>query len=245
MAPSVQRPDPPYMQVVGHIRDRIRSGDLKEGDTIPSARQITQEWGVSLATATKVLAALRSEGLVKGMQGIGTVVVGTTAAPKDRLAAIRSSGRIYTPGEHARIEAAELMEAPDRVADALGLDVGAPVIRRYRVTYRNEQPVSASTSWFDGALAEVAPKLLQTERLRQGTPGYIEEMTGRTATSGRDQVSARLASTEDAAALGIEAGEAVLHGRNWYYDADGMVIEYGEYVSAGNREWSYDYRIES
>jgi ADP-ribose pyrophosphatase YjhB (NUDIX family) len=33
-----------------------------------------QEWGIAMATATKVLAALRSEGLVRSVTGVGTVV---------------------------------------------------------------------------------------------------------------------------------------------------------------------------
>ncbi len=245
VAPSLDRPDPPYMQVVAQIRERIRAGELREGDMVPSARQITREWGISLATATKVLAALRSEGLARGVPGIGTVVVATGDTPRDRLASVRRTGRIYPADEYARIVGAELVAAQEKVATALGVETGAPAVRRRRVTYRGEQVVSASTSWFDGVLAEVAPKLLVPERLTEGTPRYLEECTGRAVTAGRDHVGARLATEQDAEALGIEAGAAVLHGQNWYYDADGRVLEYGEYVSAGDRLRAYEYVVES
>ena len=244
MAPSLDRPDPPYLQVVAQIRGQIRTGLLREGDMVPSARQMTREWGISLATATKVLAALRSEGLARGVPGVGTVVVATGDTPRDRLTSVRRTGRIYATDEHARIVSAELVPAPEDVAIALGIDTGAPAIRRRRVTYRGEQPVSASTSWYDGALAEVAPNLLGTERLKEGTPRYIEDHTGRSAVGGRDHVGARHATAEDAEALGIEPGTAVLHGLNWYYDAAGAVLEYGEYVSAGDRLRAYEYEFE-
>ncbi|MGI9001967.1 MAG: GntR family transcriptional regulator [Pseudonocardia sp.] len=232
------------MQVVAHIRGQIRSGQLREGDHVPSAREITRDWGVSLATATKVLAALQSEGLARGVPGVGTVVVGTAETAKDRLTSIRQTGRIYPADEHARITSAELVAAPDDVANALGIPLGAPAIRRQRVTYRGEQPVSASTSWYDGALAKTAPLLLVAERIRQGTPRYVEEQTGRTVVTGRDHVGARLATGDDATALHIEVGAAVLHGQNWFYDAAGDVIEYGQYRSAGERLRSYEYRVE-
>jgi DNA-binding transcriptional regulator YhcF (GntR family) len=60
--------------IAEEIRRRITSGELKPGDRVPSARQITQLWGVAIATASKALAMLRAEGLVRAVPGIGTVV---------------------------------------------------------------------------------------------------------------------------------------------------------------------------
>ncbi len=64
----------PYLRIVGEIRDRIASGRLRPGDRVPSTRQITQQWGVAMATATKVISTLRDEGLVDTKPGAGTVV---------------------------------------------------------------------------------------------------------------------------------------------------------------------------
>ncbi|MFD6161822.1 TetR/AcrR family transcriptional regulator C-terminal domain-containing protein [Nocardia sp. NPDC060256] len=72
---------PPYLRIAGEIQDRISSGELRVGDRVPSARQITKEWGVAIATATKVLAALRQEGVVRAVPGVGTVVDTPQAAP--------------------------------------------------------------------------------------------------------------------------------------------------------------------
>lgn len=243
--PEIQRTDPPYMQVVAEIRDRIKSGQLREGDHVPSARQISRDWGVAIATATKVLAALRSEGLARGVPGIGTVVTASGRGPRDRLAAIQQTGRIYGPDERAEIKEAGLTDAPQQVTDALGLAPGTRVIRRRRITYRDDRPTSASTSWYDGTLADAAPKLLEASRIKEGTPRYIEATTGRRIVSGRDQVGARPATEQDAEDLGVEPGTAVLHGRNWYLDEQGDVVEYGEYASEGDRLRSYEYLMGS
>ncbi|MFC7760771.1 GntR family transcriptional regulator [Catellatospora bangladeshensis] len=86
----------PYRQIVGQIRGRIESGRLRPGDRVPSARQITAEWGVALATATKVLAALRTEGLVTAVRGVGTVVADRTP-PRPRRPPGASGARAPSP----------------------------------------------------------------------------------------------------------------------------------------------------
>ncbi|TDC01611.1 GntR family transcriptional regulator [Nonomuraea longispora] len=78
MPSSTQRPEPPYLQIVAEIRTRILTGDLRPGDRMPSIRQIAQRWGVAIATATKVMAALRDDGLVETKVGAGTVVSACT-----------------------------------------------------------------------------------------------------------------------------------------------------------------------
>jgi AcrR family transcriptional regulator len=65
---------PPYRRIADDVRDRVARGELRAGDRVPSAREITREWGVAIATATKALATLRSEGLTVARPGVGTVV---------------------------------------------------------------------------------------------------------------------------------------------------------------------------
>jgi DNA-binding transcriptional regulator YhcF (GntR family) len=81
--------EPPYLRIAGDIRRRIAVGELAPGDRVPSTRRITQEWGVAMATATKALAALNQEGLVRAVPGVGTVVAAPErerrAAPGRRL----------------------------------------------------------------------------------------------------------------------------------------------------------------
>jgi DNA-binding transcriptional regulator YhcF (GntR family) len=68
--------------IAGEIAERIASGELSPGDGVPSARGITKEWGVAIATATKALAQLQREGLVVSTPGIGSVVASpATSAP--------------------------------------------------------------------------------------------------------------------------------------------------------------------
>lgn len=244
--PTVQRPDPPYVQIVDHLRRQIRSGQLRDGDLVPSVRQLARDWKVSPPTAAKALTTLRSEGYVRGVPGTGTVVSAGSAMDhvgRDRLRASARTGRIYPLAERAVIKSASLERATPAIADALGVDAGAEVIRRHRVTYRDDAPMSASTTWMPGDLASVAPRLLSTERITEGTVGYVRQVTGRAAVRGVDQESARAATAQDAEDLGVPAGSPVACGRNWWYDSDGNVLEYGERASVPGRWSSHEYEI--
>ncbi|MFF3437413.1 GntR family transcriptional regulator [Streptosporangium sp. NPDC002721] len=78
MSSSTQRPEPPYRRIVAEIRARILAGDLRPGERVPSVREIARRWGVAVATATRVVATLRDEGLVETRVGAGTVVAAAT-----------------------------------------------------------------------------------------------------------------------------------------------------------------------
>ncbi|WP_327269720.1 TetR/AcrR family transcriptional regulator C-terminal domain-containing protein [Streptomyces sp. NBC_01218] len=76
---EVRAQEPPYRRIAAVLRQRIEAGELRPGDRIPSTREIGRQWGVAMATATKVIAELRHEGLVRPVSGVGTVVVDTAA----------------------------------------------------------------------------------------------------------------------------------------------------------------------
>ncbi|WP_199043148.1 GntR family transcriptional regulator [Glycomyces salinus] len=248
MSPRVERAKHAYEQIYEALRDQIINGDMEPNAKVPSARKLAADWSVQPNTAQKALTALRREGLTESIPGKGTFVRSEQPlrTGHDRLRSIRSSGRIYPDSEYARIVKAELTSASEAIAEALGLDEGAPVIRRLRVTMskESETPVSASTSWFDGQLAATSPALLRAERLPEGTPAYIERTTNRRITSGRDQSAAGPADERDAELLQIEVGEPVKHGRNWMFDPDGGVVEYGESVAVAGRWSTYSYEIQ-
>lgn len=111
----------PYRQIVGQIRAQIDSGVLRPGDRVPSARQITADWGVAIATATKALAALRAEGLVEAVRGVGTVV--SDRAPGPPPAAERRERRPRAvPAAATEPTREQLVRHAMATADAEGLD---------------------------------------------------------------------------------------------------------------------------
>ncbi|WP_371572319.1 TetR/AcrR family transcriptional regulator C-terminal domain-containing protein [Streptomyces sp. NBC_01314] len=114
---------PRYSQIVGELRQRIETGELAPGDRVPSTREITKQWGVAMATATKVLTELRQEGMVRAVPGVGTVV----AAPSRPVRAARpaAASRPGRPSDASSGQAAltlgRIVGAAVTVADTEGL----------------------------------------------------------------------------------------------------------------------------
>jgi GntR family transcriptional regulator len=65
---------PRWRQVHAIMRERIRSGQYKPGERIPSLIAIVEEFGIANATAQKVMRALRADGLINTEPGMGSFV---------------------------------------------------------------------------------------------------------------------------------------------------------------------------
>ncbi|MFE9222639.1 GntR family transcriptional regulator [Streptomyces lavendulae] len=132
----------PYARIAAELRGRIERGELRPGDRVPSTRAITQRWGVAMATASKVLALLGQEGLVRAVPGVGTVVAARPAAggPGRRPAA-----------EDDTAQRARIVRAAVVIADAeglaaltmrrLGAELGVSAMSLYRHVSSKEQLV--------------------------------------------------------------------------------------------------------
>lgn len=70
---------PVYEQVLYAARKAIISGELLPGDDFPSVRSLSAEYKINPNTVQKALTALKNEGLIESVPGVGNRV---TAAPK-------------------------------------------------------------------------------------------------------------------------------------------------------------------
>ncbi|MFC4947639.1 TetR/AcrR family transcriptional regulator C-terminal domain-containing protein [Pseudonocardia sp. GCM10023141] len=128
----------PYTRIVAEIRRRITVGELSAGERVPSTRELTREWGVAMATATKALTVLRLEGLVRAVPGVGTVVA--AAVPVEPVAT-RPAMRPRS-GTEAALSPESIVAAAVAIADAEGIaavsmrrvaaDLGVATMSLYR-----------------------------------------------------------------------------------------------------------------
>ncbi|GHU56305.1 GntR family transcriptional regulator [Clostridia bacterium] len=79
-AVSLQSSIPAYEQIKEQIKKRIISGELKDGETLPSMRMLARDLKVSIITTTRAYADLENEGLISTVQGRGCFV---NALPKE------------------------------------------------------------------------------------------------------------------------------------------------------------------
>lgn len=243
-------PDPqamaPYRRIAAQIIQRIERGELRPGDRIPSVREIESSEGISRATATRVAAVLRAEGYAESVPGIGTIVVERRKITlgADRLQMLRAGGDGFRDGERVEIVDAELVAAPDDVADALGLSENSSVIRRRRRYLDDVGVVTLSTSWLPPEFVEAAPELVSTEPLPKMTFGLVEERTGRRAVRRRDTVSVAPVPEDIAPLLECEPGATVIIMTNHYWDREGKVTEYAVDYHGAGRSLSAEYDLD-
>ena len=240
--PELQQVLPKFLQIANHIRDEILRGDRVPGDEVPSERVLAEEWNVSRPTATRALQALRAQGLVESRQGSGSYVrdrLKFNRRARDRYLRSRSDGYVYGPNEWAEIVTARIVKAPAHIAASLGVATGDRVVKRHRITNDDDDPVEISTSWFAEAVVELAPKLLLKDRIREGTLAYVEAATGRRASTARDQIGTRLASTDEARELRLDEPAPVLVVHHIVYDAGERPLEVAEAVYPPGR-WTFE-----
>jgi GntR family transcriptional regulator len=71
---SNSSPDPIYEQIVRQIKSQILSGDLEEGEPLPSIRKLAHELQISVITTKRAYEELEKEGLIDTVGGKGTFV---------------------------------------------------------------------------------------------------------------------------------------------------------------------------
>ena len=71
---SNSSPDPIYEQVAKQIKDHVLSGELKEGDALPSIRVLARELQISVITTKRAYDELIREGFVDSVGGKGCFV---------------------------------------------------------------------------------------------------------------------------------------------------------------------------
>ena len=123
--------------LASELRQRIRAGEWRPGERIPSEPELARRRTVSRSSMRAAITLLEEEGFVQRKHGSGTYITHRPALPSDlgRNFGVSSMIRHATGLEPGTEEESVAVEpAPPLVAEVLGLDAGAPagVLRRVR-----------------------------------------------------------------------------------------------------------------
>ena len=72
---------PPYLQLVHQVRQSLLLGYLREGDQLPTVKEVAGDLAINPNTVVKAYRQLEHEGLAAGRPGQGTFITGTLASP--------------------------------------------------------------------------------------------------------------------------------------------------------------------
>jgi len=71
----------PYMQIVQQVRQALRLDLLRQGDQLPTVKEVVGQLAINPNTVLKAYRELEHEGLVEGRQGVGTFVARRPEGP--------------------------------------------------------------------------------------------------------------------------------------------------------------------
>ena len=241
----------PYRRIVDDLRKLIHSGELQEGDRLPSQPQLAREYGVTGVTAHRAIAALVTEGLVVTRVGSGAFV-------RRFQRILRSSPRRLSAswwGEGHAVQDADtgprprsvdvrvdVIAVPEHVAIAMGLAPRTQVVqRRRRFVVDEDRPVQLATSWYPGDIAEDTA-IARQDTGPGGTPARLAE-AGHAPVRHRERVRVRMPDPAESADLQLTPGAPVAHIVRLSYDSAGRCVEMTDMVLDGNAyelEWIFE-----
>lgn len=77
----------PYLQLVQQVRQAVQLGVLREGDQLPTVKEVVAELAINPNTVLKAYRQLEHEGLATGRPGVGTFITRTSTPPPPHVQA--------------------------------------------------------------------------------------------------------------------------------------------------------------
>lgn len=234
-----------YRHIADDLRATIHRGDYGPGDALPSESQMCAEYAVSRPTVRHAIALLRAEGMIEVEHGRGAFVRRRPLIQRharDRHRHARSSGRplgLDYPARHGQAPGMRILKTgavatPPDVASRMDIDAGTRTFIRQRVVLADDEPVELSASYFPYDLA-AGTQLATDHPLPTGVLRYIEDELGRAYRHVSEELTARMPTADEAAALEISSAVPVLRVLYCASDADGAVIEVVDSVFPSDR----------
>lgn len=201
---------PLYEVVKRHISESILLGELATGTVLPSENALAADFGVSVGTIRKALAALTTEGMLMRRRKTGTVVTGW--APLHNLSYFFQYFRLHGKDGgllHSQTQVLDyqLGEASASEAEKLHIAPLAAVIRLKRlrtvqgIAAMHETLVLPAARLIDFPPADKLPPLLYR---------FLLERYDLRVAAVREQITASLATEEDLSLLGLTAPHAIM-----------------------------------
>lgn len=236
-APEVIRRDSPvpyYYQLEEFLKRQIENGTWKPGQKIPSEAELCEAFDVSRTVVRQALNELVHEGMLYRRRGKGTFV----AEPKIRESLIQHLTGFYEDmvalglKPSTRVLEQKVIPAPPKIADALGLKEGEPVVMIDRLRFVDGEPIVLVVTYIPEKLC---PELVNEDLSTQSLYAILEKKYGLELVSGHRTLEAVVATEEEAELLEMEEGDPIVLLRSISYLRDGRPVEYFKAKHRGDR----------
>ncbi|MDZ5253374.1 GntR family transcriptional regulator [Clostridium sp. LIBA-8841] len=231
-----------HNKIENYILDKIESGELSEGEVLPTEMQLSEKFSVSRPTVRQALNSLVNKGYLKRIKGRGTFVTKPKIV-QDNTRFIESYNReMNNKGLKpiTRVLGKEIILADSKIAEKLEIGEGDKVIRIERLRFAerenkkddtNHKPVLLTNVYLPYKVArEVLGNDLESTSLYD-----ILESRGLKVCRVVREIEAKNADYKTARLLEINEGKAIHYLSSIGYLKSGKPIEYSESIYPGER----------
>lgn len=231
---------PLYHQIYLIIREQILEGKY-DNKPLPGELVLAEQFKVSRVTMRRAIQDLVEEGLVARGRGKGTFVKpSANNNPLGQSQLLSASAmRLQASGDSSDLQliTSKRIIPPADIARALHLPSDAVVEQLVRIRQFNDQPIAHLTSY----IPEDLSGRICRRRLRERPILMLLEEAGVKVAKARQSISARLADSAVAYALGVPVGAPLLAISRTALDESGRPVQLLKGLYRPDR---YDYRIE-
>lgn len=221
------------IQISDEIKNYIKSKGFKQGDRLPSERELAEIFNVQRLTVRSALKRLINENLIYSIRGSGNYV-SEEKIERDLFEfgsltkTIERSGHIL---RNAVIHIKEI-ESNKKISRNLDIALGTKVYEIKRLRIVDEIPLTFETSYIPVRFIEGIKNFdLENESLYE----ILEKHYNITLTTANQEISMVFGDEEESELLQVNEGEALLMLKCTALDSEGRKIEYSKSLTRGDR----------
>ena len=200
--------EPIYKQIESHIRNLIQSKTLKQGELIPSEKQLSEEFNVTRMTVRSALNNLVKDGYITRQRGVGSIVLANKVY--DNISAVSGfTEEMENKGYKVSniLEELNVIEADEELMNKLNLTEKENVWEIKRIRLANDKKISYMETYMP---VKLFPNLKKSH-CEGSLYNYVEEVCGYNIAISEREVSSVLANDELANLLDLTKPEALLY----------------------------------
>ncbi len=230
---------PLYAQVKQLLHEQILNGELSPGTVLPAEHELSRSLHVSRITVKRALDDLARAGVLRRLQGKGTIVESTrVTGDLDATGGFSGLVRRYGLTPTARVLSIETRPGDQPVREAFGI-AGDPAVNFMyfrRLLGTDDRPMAVVTS--------IVPEDLGSRMVALGVENasffkLFEVLTRRKVVRSKQILTPIVATPEIAQLLRVAPGSAHFHVRNTSYLEGGDPIEVSVGIYSGDAiQWT-------
>lgn len=224
---------PLYSQIAGSFLSAIREGRYRDGEKLPSEKEICDLYNVSRITARKAVQELADMGKVERKQGKGTFVVsGQVEIMAMALGGFGGFAAHYQGNSHAVIISKRFGNASEKEAAWLNIKAGDPIEELVRCLIFKGSPIMLDRALYSESRF---PHLIDDLKDDDSTYALMKDKYSTTIHSVEKEISYTLARPHEASVLQCMVGEPLYFINKSVFDQEHKVIHHSISLAVASR----------